>query len=185
MYLRERTDLLDRPVRALAVAPDPFLEARQRFLPWDYLSIDIAPGRAMRRMDLTSLDLPDSDRDLIVAYHVLEHIVRDAAAMAEISRVLRPDGQAILEVPLGGEETDESSMLAPPAERAVRYGQPDHVRLYGRADFVDRLAAAGLHASEVRVGEVFGDRAELFGLERDERFFVARRFDRGSDGTST
>lgn len=174
LYFAERTDLLARPVRVLAVAPDHYLETRARRLPWQYLSIDLAPGRAMRRMDLTRLDLPDADRDLVIAYHVLEHIIPDAAAMAEIRRVLRPDGQAILEVPLGGDETDEELMTGPPGERARRYGQPDHVRLYGRADFRRRLAAAGLDSEEVVVGDVFGDRAELFALERDERFFVAR-----------
>ena len=28
----------------------------------------------MRTMDLTALDLPDDDRDLVIVYHVLEHI---------------------------------------------------------------------------------------------------------------
>jgi SAM-dependent methyltransferase len=174
LYLRERTDYLDRPVRVLAVAPDPFLEQRARDLPWDYLSVDIEAGRAMRTMDLTALDLPDADRELVIAYHVLEHIVDDGAAMSEIHRVLRPDGRAIVEVPLAGEDTDETLMTAPPAERTLRYGQPDHVRLYGRTDFGRRLRRAGLEFDEVRVGDAFADRVGLCALESDERFFVVR-----------
>jgi SAM-dependent methyltransferase len=174
LYLRERTDYLDRRVRVLAVAPDPFLERQAGDLPWDYLSVDLEAGRAMRTMDLTALDLPDADRELVIAYHVLEHIVDDAAAMSEIRRVLRPDGRAILEVPLAGEDSDETYMTATPAERAVRYGQPDHVRLYGRTDFGRRLGRADLEFHEVRVGDAFADWVGLCALESDERFFIAR-----------
>ena len=174
LYLRQMTDFLGRPLRVLAVAPDPFLERQAAALPWDYLSVDIDPGRAMRQMDLTGLALPADDRDLVIAYHVLEHIVDDAAAIAEVARVLRPTGRAILEVPLAGEETDEELMAAPPAERALRYGQPDHVRIYGQSDFMRRLVHGGLDPEEVHVGAVFKDRVEECGLERGERFFVAR-----------
>lgn len=158
----------------LAVAPDPYLERRARELPWDYLSIDVEPGKAMRTMDLTQLALPDHDRDLLICYHVLEHIPDDRAAMGEIRRVLRPEGQAIVQVPLAAEETDEEFRDAPPAVRAERYGQPDHVRLYGRTDFVRRLAAAGLDAEEILVGDMFADQAEAAALMVEERFFVAR-----------
>jgi SAM-dependent methyltransferase len=185
LYLREQTDLLARPVRVLAVAPDAYLDEQAQRLPWDYLSIDLVPGRAMREMDVTRLDLPRGDRDLVIAYHVLEHVIPDGAAMNEIRRVLRADGQALIEVPLEGEETDEELAEAPPAERAQRYGQPDHVRLYGRADFKRRLVRAGLEPEEVRVGDLFGDRVELFGLVADERFFVARPTVDGAAGRAT
>lgn len=158
----------------LAVGPDPYLEAQGRRLPWQYLSIDIEPGAAMRAMDLTHLDLPDEDRDLLICYHVLEHIPDDRAAMREIRRVLRPTGQALLQVPLSGEETDEELRDAPPDVRAERYGQPDHVRLYGRADFVARLKACGLDAREMLVGDAFAEQVESCALEPQERFFVAR-----------
>jgi SAM-dependent methyltransferase len=173
LYLRERTDKLMVPIRVLAVAPDPYLEQQAVNLPWDYLSIDIRSGKAMRAMDLTSLALPGADRDLVIAYHVLEHIVDDHAAMLEIRRVLKPTGLALLEVPLEGNETDERYMRASPRERAERYGQADHVRLYGAADFRRRLSTAGLDAEEVCVGDLFADLLEVHGLISEERFFVA------------
>jgi SAM-dependent methyltransferase len=174
LYLRQRTDLLAGRLRVLAVAPDAYLERRARELPWDYLSIDVDPGKAMRTMDLTRLDLPGSDRDLLICFHVLEHIPDDGAAMAEMRRVLRPDGQAIVQVPLSAEETDERFRDAPPQVRAEHYGQPDHVRLYGRTDFVRRLAAAGLDAEEIVVGDAFADQVEAAALTPGERFFVVR-----------
>jgi len=174
LYLRDSTDLLARSIRVLAVAPDEFLERHARRTPWDYLSIDIGRGRAARQMDLTALELPDSDRDLVIAYHVLEHIVDDHAAMSEIARVLRPGGMAILTVPIEGDMTDERFRDAPADVRAKAYGQPDHVRLYGRVDFAERLRKVGLTTQEIVVGGLFSDVVDEFGLLPGELFFVAR-----------
>jgi SAM-dependent methyltransferase len=175
LFLREHTDFFARRTRVLAVAPEEFLQSRAVGLPWDYLSIDVAAGKAMRQMDLTALDLPDMDRDLVIAYHVLEHIVDDRTAISEIARVLRPGGMAILAVPLGGELTDERFLEASADVRTAAYGQSDHVRLYGRQDFPDRLRQSGLETRHIRVGDVFGGHVARFGLIADEVFFVARR----------
>lgn len=175
MYLDRATTFTRRPLRVLAVAPDPFLERAGRRLHPDYLSIDIDAGRAMRVMDLVSLDLPDDDRDLVIAYHVLEHIVEDRTAMREIARVLRPDGLALIEVPLRGDTTDERHMHADPTVRAHHYGQHDHVRLYGHADLLERLRSSGLEAEPVLVREAFADSMEVAALDPGEVFFVARR----------
>lgn len=159
--------------RVLVVSPDPHIEAIGRHNA-DYLSIDLAGGRAMQAMDLTDLALPDDDRDLVIAYHVLEHIPNDHAAMQEIARVLRPTGRAILEVPLGGQSTDERFMDAPGDVRREHYGQADHVRLYGGRDFEARLRAAGLEPQRVRVGDVLADDVVHAALDPDEIFYVAR-----------
>jgi SAM-dependent methyltransferase len=173
LYLaREALDLAR--LRTLAVAPDPYLDKVGGGNP-NYLSIDMEPGRAMRTMDLTKLDLPAGDRDLVIAYHVLEHIPDDFAAMREIARVLRPTGLAILEVPLTGDETDERYMDGSPELRTEHYGQPDHVRQYGRRDFEDRLRSVGLEPRAIRVGDVVPDWVERAALDPDEVFHVARR----------
>ena len=97
---------------------------------------------------LTRLPLRDASVDLLVCYHVLEHVADDAAAMHEIARVLSPRGIALLQVPIKmGVPTDEDP-TATPEERLRRFGQVDHVRWYGD-DFDARLSAAGL--SSVRV----------------------------------
>jgi SAM-dependent methyltransferase len=173
LFLTGNTALLESRLRVLAVAPDPHLERRAGQLPWDYLSIDLVPGKAMRQMDLTRLTLPNADRDLIIAYHVLEHIPDDGAALREIARVLRPGGVALLEVPLAGDETDERFMDAPPQVRAEHYGQGDHVRMYGERDFQRRLARAGLRSTVARVGELFADSVQRAGLMEGDRFFTA------------
>jgi SAM-dependent methyltransferase len=173
LYLATDPALDPTRVRTLTVAPDPRLERVGRGNP-DYLSIDMEPGKAMRTMDLTGLDLPDDDRDLVIAYHVLEHIPDDHKAMREIARVLRPSGHAILEVPLTGDDTDERYMHGSPELRTAHYGQPDHVRQYGRRDFEARLRSAGLEPEAVRVGDFAADWIERASLDPSEVFFVAR-----------
>jgi SAM-dependent methyltransferase len=51
--------------------------------------------------DLVRCPLPDACVDAVVLLNVLEHIADDAAALAQVRRVLRPGGVAVLEVPAG------------------------------------------------------------------------------------
>jgi SAM-dependent methyltransferase len=171
LYLERETAFFVRPLRVLAIAPDPLLEAEGRRRHPEFLSIDVAPGLAMQRMDLTALELPDDDRDMVIAYHVLEHIPDDGAAMDELRRVLKSDGVALVEVPLSDGATDERYASAPPEVRTAHYGQPDHVRLYGRSDFEARLIRHGLVPQPVRVGDALEDDVERAGLDPDEIFY--------------
>jgi SAM-dependent methyltransferase len=152
LYLRERGDLFAQRLRLLHLAPEPFLARRLQALPnLDYLSGDLEPGAAMAAVDLQRLPFPDRSFDRVLCVHVLEHVDDDAAALRELSRVLRPGGEAVVMVPLLGATTDEDPS-ASPEERLRRFGQADHVRLYG-TDLRDRIAAAGLDARVEHLGE--------------------------------
>ncbi len=123
---------------------------------------------------LTRLPLRDASVDLLVCYHVLEHVADDAAAMHEIARVLSPRGLALLQVPIRvGVPTDEDP-TATPEERVRRFGQVDHVRWYGD-DFDERLSAAGLSSVRVTPPALVGEAAvEWFHLMPHEMVWVAR-----------
>lgn len=107
---------------------------------------------------LTDLPLRDASVDLLVCYHVLEHVPDDCAAMREIARVLSPRGIALLEVPIRTGVATEEDPSASPEECARRFGQRDHVRWYGD-DFDTRLAAAGLASVRVTPPALVGDAA--------------------------
>ena len=130
--------------RLLHFAPEWALERRLvRELGRDYLSADLARGRAMRVLDLTSLELPDGQFDWVLCSHVLEHVPDDRQALREIARVLRPGGRLILQVPVrDGRPTIEAPAGSTPAYRKTHFGLGDHLRLYGD-DLADRVAAAG------------------------------------------
>ncbi len=155
---RQSTPLLDR------------LGARRR------ISLDL--GHDKREVDalasLTALPLRDGSVDLLVCYHVLEHVPDDCSAMREISRVLSPRGIALLEVPIKRGVVTEEDPSATPDERVRRFGQSDHVRWYGD-DFDDRLLAAGLSSTRVTPPTLVGEAAvKWFRLMAHEVVWVAR-----------
>jgi ubiquinone/menaquinone biosynthesis C-methylase UbiE len=62
----------------------------------NYVSIDLDSFAAEIHMDLTNLGIRNDTIDLIICYHVLEHIKDDAKSMQELCRILKPRGTAIL-----------------------------------------------------------------------------------------
>ena len=107
----------------------------------EYLNIDLIHP-AMRRMDLTALDLPDGSQTLIWCSHVLEHIPEDRAALSEMYRVLSPGGLLVVQVPVSGASTHEDAAIDTRAARLRHYLQEDHVRLYG-VDLKERIESCG------------------------------------------
>lgn len=53
----------------------------------------------VRTGDIRALPIPDSSVDLLLATDVIEHVDEDDQAVAEIRRVLRPGGTALITVP--------------------------------------------------------------------------------------
>ncbi len=78
----------------------------------------------------------------------------DASALAELLRVLRLGGWAILLVPIdkGRAETYEDPAITAPTDRERAFGQADHVRFYG-TDFPDLVAAAEFEVTVDRWAE--------------------------------
>lgn len=151
LYLVRHTDLLRRRLKVLHSAPETCLEPILRGLPnWRYQSVDRFNPAADVPADLTDLPFPDRRFDLVLTSHVLEHIRRDAAAMDELARILRPGGEAIILVPFdpNRRETEEGADIADPAERMARFGHPFHFRIYGR-DLVAHLSEAGFRVRTV------------------------------------
>ena len=123
---------------------------------------------------LTELPLRDGSVDLLVCYHVLEHVPDDCAGMREIARVLSPRGIALIEVPIKVGVATEEDPDCSPEDRARRFGQADHVRWYGD-DFDSRLSAAGLASVRVTPPALVGKAAvEWFRLMAHEVVWVSQ-----------
>ncbi len=150
-YLSNTEGLLDAGTRVLHFAPNRGIEAQLRARgDLEYRTADLFVPADLK-LDLTAMDQPDGSWDVLIAYHLLEHVDDDAAALAEIYRVLRPGGRALVQVPLQPDrnETYEDPSITDPEERRKHFGQDDHVRLYGVADFKRRLEAAGFEVEAV------------------------------------
>ena len=147
----------DKRIRMLHVAPEHYLQPRFRKMRnIDYVSVDLSSPLAMVKMDITDLRFPDNSFDLIYCSHVLEHVVEDRKAMAEFSRVLKPDGFALLQVPMSGAITFEDWSVTSPEERRKVFGDPGHVRRYGM-DYVERLRESGLTASVLTASDILSE----------------------------
>ena len=161
--------------RVLHVAPDRSLRERVQAVPGiTYIAGDkkesgytYPPGTV--DLDVTAIPFPADHFDLLICSHVLEHVPDDRAAMRELFRVLKPGGLAILLVPMSARPTtDEDPAVTDPDERQRRFGQRDHVRLYGR-DYFDRLRAAGFTVTVERPAATLpADAVFRFGLKADE-----------------
>ena len=146
-----KTQIDKAPLSLLHVAPDLGLVLWFKQFPnLIYTACDLSHRRYRHvpnfvQADLTNLPFQDCFFDIVICSHVLEHVPDDTAAMAELHRVTKPGGSVLALVPLATDErpTEEDPEISNPLEQERRFGQWDHVRLYHRDDFVQRLQGAG------------------------------------------
>ncbi len=179
LFLDRHPQLLAGLKRVLHVAPEPPVE--RIFRKWtqeSYVSFDLFADNVLVQGDLTSLPFDSQTFDALYCSHVLEHVPDDHKAMEELHRVLRPDGWAIIQVPITGEDTFEDLSVTDPARRRQLFGQPDHVRVYGR-DFSSRLARARFSVRVERPQQDFGPETMTHcGLStKDDIFFCKKGTD--------
>jgi SAM-dependent methyltransferase len=98
------------------------------------------PAEAVtRKADATALPFDDGAFDQVVASEILEHIVDDKQAIAEIVRVTRPGGLVVVTVPRRWTE-----QVCWALSREYHEVEGGHVRIYRRTELLDALVAAGL-----------------------------------------
>jgi SAM-dependent methyltransferase len=159
VYLEHRVwpSLGTRKKDLLHIAPEKFLVERLKNRhDTNYISGDLLSSDCMTKLDLTDMPFWDSQFDLVICSHVLEHIPDDAKAMKELFRIIRTGGYLLVLVPISGDTTYEDFSITDPAARKKHFGQADHVRVYGW-DIMDRLATAGFRTGRWPATSEMGD----------------------------
>ena len=90
------------------------------------------------------------------------------------SRVLKPDGFAIVLVPLvvGLDETHEDTSMDTAELRWKYFGAGDHVRQYGKRDFIERLEAAGLRVEQLGIDHFGAETFHRAGIAENSVLYV-------------
>ncbi|MGB3006848.1 MAG: methyltransferase domain-containing protein [Chitinophagaceae bacterium] len=106
-------------------------------------------------LDITDMSqFPDNTFDFLFCSHVLEYIKEDQKALAELFRVLKKGGKAIISVPIrfGHYETIEDPSITDPQEQALLYGDTGHLRYYGE-DYKEKVKNAGFMPEFIPVAD--------------------------------
>lgn len=120
----------------------------------EYFSSDFAHEfMADHQFDITAIKIQDDFFNLVICYHVLEHITDDKKAMTELYRVLKPGGTMLLQTPFREGEIFEDPAKITGEERMKYFGQKDHVRIYSVKGLAERLSRAGFVAEVLSFNE--------------------------------
>lgn len=153
LFLERNTTFFNDKLKVLHFAPEqPFYKKFKSIKNWNYITCDLNSPLADIKADICKLPFKNSEFDLIICNHVLEHIDNDFKAMEEIYRVLKKNGIGILQVPIDESLsiTFEDKTIIDPKIKSELFGQYDHVRKYGK-DFYDRLKSVGFKVKKIDV----------------------------------
>src|SRR5262245_24289773 len=94
---------------------------------------------------LAEAGFPNHSFDIVTLFHVMEHVTNPRSVLAEVSRILKPDGVVILQVP----NIDSWQFKA---FGAKWYGLdiPRHVIDYSKGSILNLLAASGFVTRRIR-----------------------------------
>ncbi|MBU2555258.1 MAG: class I SAM-dependent methyltransferase [Bacteroidetes bacterium] len=184
VYLSDIFSIKEKEIHVLHVSPEPALYRVLSTLP----SITYTTGTkyaegtyypsGIEFFDLRELPYSNNTFDMVICNHVLEHIEEDYLAMAEIFRVLKNNGLAVLQVPISEKLVDtlEDPDIKTQQDRHTVFGQFDHVRVYGQ-DYPSRLEQIGF-SMEVIPSHRVKEQANVsvnFALNPRENLYIAHK----------
>ena len=131
------------PIKILDIAPaNPLKKFLLKYPNIEYQSADKYMKDVDLVVDITNMpSIPHEAYDFFICSHVLEHVSDDQKALSELFRILKPGGSGILMVPINLriDKIEEDPDLNDIGERWQRFGQDDHIRLYSKTGFIERV----------------------------------------------
>jgi hypothetical protein len=154
-YLNEETQFLKQKIRILHIGPGKSLQRRLISNgAVKYISAGLSSANTALRSDITKLAFFDEQFDLVICFHVLEHVQDDFSALCQLHRILKKDGKGYIQVPM-------DSSVAQTIE--YTYADPKdshHLRRYGK-DFILKLAKSGFQVKIINY-----DRVQFFEIKK-------------------
>jgi len=142
---------------------------------FEVITVDLEKEGVDYNINIEEMDCFENQKfDFIVCSHILEHVNYPDKALKEMYRVLKDGGEAILMVPINNvlEETLEDPSHKSPEERLKNYGQEDHVRLFAKKDFFNRIEQAGFKLKKFDIDFFGKDVFDKLGLKDTSVLYV-------------
>ena len=178
LYLNNETNFFSKTLKVLHIAPEQcFYNLFKNLKNINYTTFDLNSPLADIKGDICNLPFKENSFDFILCNHVLEHINDDKKAMKELYRVLNKNGTAILQVPINqkSSKTFEDSSIVDKKERIEKFGQYDHIRLYG-LDYFKKLESFGFKVYPLKYSKEFTESEIIkYGLIKDEIIPVCKK----------
>jgi predicted SAM-dependent methyltransferase len=139
----------------------------------NYVTSDlVGEFKASKRLNIESIDELNDSYDLVICYHILEHIEDDIKAMKELLRIIKPKGKCIIQTPFKTGEIYENNKVKTDEERLIHFGQKDHVRIYSSEGLMKRLESVGFKSKMLEFKNV-GD--NKYGFNLNEKIIIAEK----------
>jgi len=130
-------------MKMLHFAPEKYLRPLFAKKFGTYETADLYMNDVDHKVDILNLPFGNGTYDFVFASHVLEHITNDEKAIQEIRRILKPNGLAILPVPVVCDKTIEYPRANPHEAGHVRAPGLDYYEKYKRYFNVVEIFASG------------------------------------------
>ncbi len=139
----------------------------------NYFSTDISGDFLSDfRYDICHIESSSNRFDLVICYHILEHIEDDIQAMSELFRVIKPGGTCIVQTPFKDGDVYEDETKVSKEDRLLHFGQEDHVRIYSLYALSERLKKVGFQVDVLTLNEKINNR---YGLKTNEQILIAKK----------
>jgi len=124
----------------LHFSPSKILQKKLKAIYPNYVSTDYNGNlNTDKSYDIININAPDNSFDIVICYHVLEHIIDDMRAIYELNRILKPGGKLILQTPFKTGDIYEDYSITTKECRLKHFGQEDHVRIYSVQGLKSRI----------------------------------------------
>lgn len=146
--------------------PKAFRAKLNRMNLGEYITTDYeGEFEADKRLNIEAIEEADNLYDIIICYHVLEHITKDEQAMEELFRILKPNGVCFIQTPFKEGDIYEDYSITSKEERLTHFGQDDHVRIYSIDGLKNRLENHRFNIEVIKFEELAENRNGFFEKE--------------------
>lgn len=160
LYLKKQFEFKNNfNVSLLDLAPSSSLYRIISNFKFNYRSADLYMKNVDDKIDIQEMSIyKDATFDVFICSHILEHVDDDIKAIQELYRITKKNGIGICLVPIPlslNKTVDDKKYLFSEHLRWKYFGQDDHVRMYSKNDFIQKLSNVGFNVSQLGV-EYFG-----------------------------